>query len=440
MAESLSVESPEPLPGADLEELPPPPVRTLKFRTTFAALRHRNYRLFFAGQLVSLTGTWMQATAQGWLIYEMTHSKKLLGEIAAVGSLPMLVFTMVGGAVADRVDKRKLLVVTQVAAMLLALALGTLVVTQQVRVPHVFAIAALAGLVMSFDMPCRQAFVVEMVGRKDLMNAIALNSSIMNAARIVGPSIAGLVMAAWGLGWCFLLNGVSFLAVIAGLLLMQMPPTASAPRTESAWWHTLGGFRYVRRDRRVLCLLALLMVGGVFGWSYAVLMPAFARDVLHIKERAYGFLLASNGVGAIIGALSVASLGDYPRKRRLVFGGMWLFSAGLAAFAACRAYWLALPCLAVAGCGMVTSFSTSNTVIQTSVPDEVRGRVMGVWALVFAGMVPVGSFQAGTVAHHFSAPIAVWFGSSVCALFALVMWLATRHHELASASGHGGTF
>jgi MFS family permease len=399
------------------------------WRHTFAALKHRNFRLFFVGQLVSLTGTWMQNTAQSWLVYQLTGSKLLLGTVAAVGSAPMLLFSIWGGSVADRHPKRTILVWTQSGMMVLAFTFAVLVWWaggKLLRPWHILLLSGLGGVAMAFDMPARQAFMVEMTSREDLMNAVSLNSSIVNGARVVGPALAGLLLAVAGAGACFFCNGLSFLAVLGGLLWMRLPPFVPPAKPESMWQHVLDGFAYVARHRRVRILLLLFTIVGIFGWSYAVLMPAFATDVLHVGEGGYGVLLSANGLGALAGALTVAAYGHRLPRRLLVFGGLGIFSAMLLLLALTSNYYLALVWLALAGWGMLLYFSTTNTLIQTSVADNMRGRVMGIWALIFGGMLPVGSLEAGTLSQWVDVPWTVAFGALVCGAAALVTWLRVR--------------
>ena len=313
----------------------------MSWRDTFAALKHRNFRLFFVGQLVSLIGTWMQSTAQGWLVYQLTGSKVLLGTVAAVGTLPMLLLSLWGGSVADRHSKRTVVLYTQTGMMLTAFVFAALVGSGHIQIWEILVLAALGGVAMAFDMPARQAFMVEMTSHEDLMNAISLNSSIVNGARVVGPAVAGFLMARVGMAWCFLLNGVSFIAVIVGLLMMRLPKFVPPQRLHSTGRHILEGFRYVAGHRRVRILMMLFAVVGVFGWSYAVLLPAYATDILHVGEGGYGILLSANGCGALLGALTVATWGSRvrpadPDPRRAVVvlghacgaGGRALVSAG----------------------------------------------------------------------------------------------------------------
>jgi len=409
-------------------------VGSVSWRDTFAALKHRNFRLFFIGQLVSLTGTWMQSTAQSWLVYQLTGSKVLLGTVAAVGSLPMLLFSLWGGSVADRHPKRAVIFLTQTGMMLTAFVFAALVGSGHIQPWHILVLAALGGVAMAFDMPARQAFIVEMTSHEDLMNAVSLNSSIVNGARVVGPAVAGLLMAHVGITWCFLLNGLSFIAVMAGLLMMRLPKFVPPKKPHSAGRHILEGFAYVAGHRRVRRLLLLFGVVGIFGWSYSVLLPAYATDILHVGESGYGGLLSANGVGALLGALTVATFGNSVRPRVMILGGLWLFSAMLMLLAVVRWYPLVLACLAVGGWGMLLYFSTTNTLIQSSVSHAMRGRVMGIWALVFGGMLPVGGIESGFLSHAVGVPWTITLGAVICALSGVVMWWVVRRNPTASSS------
>ena len=403
-------------------------VGRVTWRDTFAAFKHRNFRLFFAGQFVSLIGSWMQSTAQGWLVYQLTGSKVLLGTVAAVGSVPMLLLSVWGGSLADRHPKRTVVLLTQTGMMLLAFAFAGLVWSGHIQPWHILVLAALSGVAMAFDMPARQAFTVEMTSREHLMNAISLNSSMFNGARVVGPAVAGLLMAQVGIAWCFLLNGLSFIAVIAGLLMMRLPKFVPPAERTSTGRHMLEGLVYVAKHRRVRILLLLFGVVGVFGWSYAVLLPAYARDLLQVDERGYGALLSANGLGALLGALTVATYGSRVRPRLMILGGLWVFSAMLLLFAVVRWYPLVLACLAVGGWGMLLYMATTNTLIQSSVSDGMRGRVMGIWALVFGGMMPVGALESGLLSQAVGVPWTVALGALVCAGAGLVTWLVVRRN------------
>lgn len=380
----------------------------------------------------------MQNTAQSWLVYQLTNSKLLLGVVAATGSAPMLFFSIWGGSVADRHPKRTILLWTQGVMMLLAFVLAALVWWGVIQPWHIMVLSALGGVAMAFDMPARQAFMVEMTSREDLMNAVSLNSSVVNGARVVGPAAAGFLMASLGVAVCFLCNGLSFLGVIASLLLMRLPRFVPPAEPESTWKHVVEGFRYVAAHRRVRTLLLLFSIVGTFGWSYAVLMPAFATDVLKVGDQQYGMLLSANGVGAVCGALAVAAFGGRLPPRLMVFGGLAVFSAMLLLLSLTRSYPLALLWLAVAGWGMILYFSVTNTLIQTSVADGMRGRVMGIWALVFGGMLPVGGLEAGSLSHWLGVPVTVAIGALVCGSAALVTWLVVRR-RLSSPVAHSAS-
>src|SRR6266853_1649634 len=410
------------------------PVGGITWRHTFRALRHRNYRLFFWGQLVSLIGTWMQQTAMMWFVYDRTNSKLLLGVVAAMGSAPMVFSSVWGGSLADLYPKRSILVLTQSAQMLCAFLLAAGVWLGFATPAFIMVVAAFNGTAMGFDMPARQAFTVEMTSREDLLNAISLNSSIVNGARVVGPSIAGLMIGAVGVAMCFFLNGLSFIAVIAGLLLMRLPPFKRKIEIVSAGEHAWEGIVYSMRHPRVRTILGLFLAVGVFGWSYAVLMPAFARDVLGRGANGYGVLMSASGTGAFVGALMVATYGHLFTPRKLALGGVWLFSAAMLAFSFTRSFSLALLFLFAAGFGMLLFFSTSNTLLQTIVPDEMRGRVMGVWSLVFGAMIPLGSLEAGAVAHWLGTALAIAFGAIICAVSALVTLCVIRRRQARTAS------
>lgn len=408
-------------------------------RHTFRALEHRNFRLYFYGQLVSLIGTWMQQTAMSWLVYQITNSKFLLGVVSAAGSAPVMFFSLWGGSLADRYPKRSILLITQTVSMFLAVILAAAVWLGRADPWFIVAIALLNGTALGFDMPTRQSFMAELVSRKDLMNAISLNSSAVNGARVVGPSVAGLLLGQVGAAACFLLNALSFLAVIAGLWKMQIPPRGASAQSRSAGGgeHALSGLRYVAHHPRVRTILILFAVVGIFGWSYTVLMPAYARDLLHLGASGYGVLMAANGTGALCGALSIAAYGDRFVPRRVALSGVGIFSAALATFASVHHFALGLIALWFAGFGMMLFFSTANTVLQTIVPDEMRGRVMGVWSLIFGAMVPLGSLEVGLLSPAIGVPATLIVGAGVCAMAALVtLWVVRRRDaQLAAQTG-----
>jgi MFS family permease len=431
----MSMDAAETAPApenVDTSERVRPPGK-VHWRDTFRALRHRNYQLFFYGQLVSLVGTWMQQTAMSWLVYQMTGSKFLLGTVAAAGSAPMMFFSMWGGSLADRHPKRSILFATQTAEMLLAFALAAAVWGKVAAPWLIVVISLIGGVAMGFEMPARQAFTIELVGREDLLNAVSLNSSVVNGARVIGPSIAGLLIGSVGPAMCFFLNGVSFIAVLLCLVMMRLPKHVTPAATGSTATHALSGLSYVAKHPRVRTILALFGMVGVFGWSYMVLMPAFAQDVLGLGPTGYGVLMSASGIGALAGALGVAMAGHVFVPRKIALGGVWLFSAALLAFAWNRNFHLALLFLTISGFGMMLFFSTSNTVLQTIVPDEMRGRVMGVWSIVFGAMIPLGSLEAGTLANWIGAPATIGLGALICALAAVVTLLVVRRREAALA-------
>jgi MFS family permease len=346
----------------------------------------------------------------------------------------MVFLSIWGGALADRLPKRTILVWTQTASMLVAFLLAALVWMGDLRTWEIMVLSALGGVIMAFDMPARQSFLIEMTSREDLLNAISLNSSIFNGARLVGPSLAGFVMAKSGAAACFFLNGVSFVAVIVSLLRMRISavsrPPHGAPHRPDAW----SGLRYVRQHTRVRTIMALIGVVGVFGWSYGVLMPAIARDVLHLDERGYGFLLTASSIGALAATLLTASASERFTPRTLALGGLWLFSLVLIVFAFARSFSLAFAALVVIGFGMMLFFATSNTTVQTIVPDEMRGRVMGVWSLIFGAMIPLGGLEAGAFAHWFGPTATIAGGAVICAAAGVVATLVIRRRESTLAS------
>src|SRR6266404_6478056 len=384
------------------------------------ALSHRNFRLFFFGQGISLIGTWIQAVALGWLVLEITNSPFAVGLTQALRSLGVLLFTLYAGVVVDRVDKRRLIVWTQALQMLEALALAALVWTGRVTTSQVLVLALLFGIVNAFDIPGRQAFIAELVGKEDLMNAIALNSSKFNAARIVGPAVAGVLIGVAGVGMCFFLNGVSYVAVIAGLLAMRLLPFVKRPMPLSAWEGVRQAVAFIRGDTRVWVLVVLVAVFSVFGFPFIVLMPVVARDVLHTDARGYGLLMAAVGVGAMLGALGLALRGARVRKGTVLLQGGAAFGVLLVLFAAVRSVGVARALLALAGCAMIVTTALANTMLQTLVPDELRGRVMAFYAFVFVGMAPLGAFQAGLVAEHTGAPHAIALGGAGCLIAVLL--------------------
>jgi MFS family permease len=379
------------------------------------ALRHRNYRLFARGQLISLIGTWMQSVAESWLVYRLTGSPLLLGVVGFANRIPVFLLATVGGAVADRYNRHRVVLATQIASMCLASLLAFLTLTGLVQVWHLMTIAALLGIVNAFDIPARQSFVVELVAREDLQNAIALNSSMFNGARIVGPAVAGVLVAAVGEGWCFFANAVSYIAVIASLLLMRVPSAATA-HPPSIWAQVAEGFRFVLRSRPILVLLLLLGFVSLMGTPYSVLMPIIADQTFHAGSKGLGLLMGASGVGALIGALTLArrvGLHGYGRTIGLAALGLGL---SLMAFSTVRYFWLGVALLLPAGFAMMTQMAASNTLIQSMIPNSLRGRVMAVYSMMFMGMAPIGALLAGALAGWVGATTTVAIGGAFCFL------------------------
>ena len=371
-----------------------------KLSPMLRALRHRNYQLYFGGQMISLTGTWMQSVAQSWLVYKLTGSAVMLGFVAFSGQIPVFLLASIGGAFADRHRRHRILILTQTTAMLLAFALAALTLTNRVQVWHVFALASLLGITNALDIPTRQAFVVDIVGKDDFMNAIALNSSMVTSARIIGPTIAGVLIATIGEGWCFFANAVSYIAVIAGLLLMKMKTQKRVPPPGSALASIVEGFRYVRHTGPVRALLLLLGLVSLIGMPYVVLMPIFADQILRHGASGLGLLMAASGVGALVGALSLAVRQGVRGLGRWVAFSATGFGASLILFSLSRSFWLSFALLLPVGFSMMIQIAASNTLIQAMVPDNLRGRVMAVYSMMFMGMAPFGALLAGALAQR----------------------------------------
>jgi MFS family permease len=377
---------------------------------TLRALRHQNFQLFFAGQLISLIGTWMQSIAQAWLVYKLTRSSLLLGSVGFASQFPVFIAAPFGGIVADRYDRRRVVIGTQLASMMLAAILAALTLLDHISIPEIFVLAALLGVVNAFDIPGRQAFLVEMVGKEDLMNAIALNSSMFNGARIVGPAIAGILVFRIGEGWCFAANAISYIAVIAGLLMMKVPRRSHRP-SGSPLAHIIEGFRFVRETAPIRALLLLLGLVSLVAMPYTVLMPIFADRILHGGARGLGILMGATGIGALLGALTLATRTGVHGLGRWVTFSCAGFAVSLIAFSASRSFWLSTMLLVPVGFCMMLQMSASNTLIQAMVPDHLRGRVMSVYSMMFMGMAPWGALLGGAVADRLGAPIAVSAGA-----------------------------
>lgn len=417
------------------------PAVTTRFPSTstrFRAMQHRNFQLFIAGQLISLIGTWMQTTAQLWLVYKLTGSAALLGVFGFASQVPMLFLSSIGGYVGDRYDRQRSVIATQMVSMVLAFVLAALTLTHLIREWEVIVIAFLVGIVNAFDVPIRQAFFVQMVGKEDLPNAIALNSSIFNGARVVGPAIAGFAIARIGEGWCFFLNGLSFAAVIVALLMMRIVRTKAKPSEDSPLKSFMQGFHFAMSDLPMRSALLLLSVLSLFGLQYSVFLPIYANDVLKGGARTLGLLMSFAGVGAVLGALQFAARTHYKGLARWIAATSMTCGVALIVFSQARVFWLCAVVLFVVGFAATSQMAATNTLIQNRVPDELRSRVMAVYATMFMGVQPIGSLIAGGVAKRIGAPytltvfgLLVLLGSLVF-LFRVVMKL----RQPQTAAGH----
>jgi MFS family permease len=393
-------------------------------RQTFIALSYPNFRLWFFGQITSLFGTWMQTTAQGFLIYELTHSPAYLGYVSFAAGLPSWLFMLVGGVAADRVSRRTLLVITQTGMMILAFILAALTFTEVVQPWHIILLAFLLGVANAFDAPARLALAPDLVDRQDLTNAIALNATMFNTATVLGPTIGSLVYAAFGPGWCFVINGLSFIAVIVALLLMKLPKTSQPLQIRpSALKEIKQGFSYVFAHRIILALMGVVLMTATFGFSFVPLLPAWSVEVLGGDVRTNGLLYSARGLGSLIGALSIASLGRFNYRGKLLNAGLFLFPAMLLLFSYLR--WLPLSMLVLAGVGaaLVLVMNLANSLVQTGTEDDLRGRVTSIYTLTFFGFMPLGALLIGQIAEKTSEPLAVQFGSLVLLIFACLTWV-----------------
>jgi MFS family permease len=386
---------------------------------TFAAMRHHNFQLYFGGQLISNIGTWMQIIAQAWVVYQIGHSELTLGLVAFASAIPILVVSPWGGVIVDRISRRNLLIMTQTGAMLLAFILAVLTFSGIVKEWHVILLAALLGVVNAFDAPARQAFVPEMVGKEDLPNAIALNSIMFNSARVIGPAFAGLLLAIIGAAWCFTLNGISFLAVILGLWLMKLPQHQAKHNPASSWQQLVSGLQYTARNRELSALILLSLVFSVFGISYATVLPAFVEKVLHQGAMAYGWVNAASGLGAVSGAFLLAHRISHGRRGQLLVLTNIAFPLILIAFSFVTLYPVSLILAYGLGVGFMVQFTTINTLLQTRVDDEFRGRVMGLYTITFFGFAPFGTLLIGFMGQTLGLGIAM-------SLFAICSLILSR--------------
>lgn len=410
--------------------------------TRFRALQHRNFQLFIGGQLTSLIGTWMQSTAQLWLVYRLTGSAALLGVFGFANQIPILLLASIGGYIGDRYNRHRGVIWTQTISMILAFLLAGLTLAGVIRVWELIAIAFLSGVVNAFDVPIRQAFLVQMVGKEDLPNAIALNSSIFNGARVVGPAIAGATIA-WfdkhhvksSEGWCFFLNGLSFVAVLIALLLMRLEKTEQKPVVGSPFQNFIEGFRFAMSDFPIRSALLLLSMLSLLGLQYSVFLPLFARDVLHSGARGFGLLMSTAGVGAVLGALQFAARTNYKGLAKWMATMALICAVALMIFSQSKMFWLSASVLFVVGFAATSMMAATNTTVQNRVPDELRGRVMAVYATMFMGVQPLGALLAGGLARHLGAPMTLAIFGSICLLgsilfvFFVVMQLEKRRSK-----------
>jgi MFS family permease len=400
--------------------------------SAFRALRHRNYRLYFGGQLTSLAGTWMQSAAQQWLVLKLTNSSLMLGVVSFAQFLPILLVGLFAGVIVDRVDRRRMIVTTQTLLMFSAFVLAALTWSGRVRVIHVIILAAFNGTVSSFDMPGRQSFVVEMVGYDDLANAIALNSMMFNGARMIGPAAAGLLIAWLGTGTCFFLNGVSFIAVIWSLLQMEIPARAIAASGARVFHQLRDGLAYVWKHRPIFHQMMLAAVANGLGYQYLVLVPFFARNVLHGDARSYGFLVAIQGLGSVIGAATLASRVTTKGIRNNLALGLLISGLGIVVFALSRSMALSLAAQLVIGAGLTNFRASNNTLVQLFVSDELRGRVMSTYQLAAVGMAPFGALEVGYLGHSIGPrPTVVICGLIIVGCMAM---LITRLRSIGAAA------
>ena len=397
------------------------------FSRTFMALKYRNYRLWFIGQLISLFGTWMQTTAQGFLIFELTHSPAQLGIVAFAAGVPTWGLMLYGGIIADRFSKRLILVWTQSALMMTALVLAFLAFTHLVQPWHITLLAFITGIANAFDAPVRQAFTVELVERTDLANAIALNATMFNAASIMGPAMAGMTYAVYGPAWCFLINAVSFLAIIVSLLFMDNMVTIK--RTSGKTLAELKeGLHYIVNEPVIFPMIIMIAVSSLFGLSYTTLLPAWAHQILHGDARTLGYLHAMRGAGAMCGALAIASFGHAMNKRRELFAAAIVVPFTLIFFAQTSQTWMALMALFLVGASTMFVMNLANAIVQTTVTDRLRGRVMSVYGLMFFGMMPVGGLLVGGIAEFLGERLSIIVCACGLAATASIMpwWMSRR--------------
>lgn len=391
--------------------------------SAFAAFRYRNYRLWFFGQLTSMIGTWMQNTAQGYLVYTLTGSSAYLGYVGFTAGIPSWLFMLYGGLIADRVPRRTLMIFTQSVMMVLAFIMAALVFSNVVQPWHILVMAFLLGVANAFDTPARQSFVAELVNREDMTNAIAFNATMFNTGAILGPAIGGVIYALTGPAWCFTINGLSFIAVITALLLMRIQPMATSINRPSAVAAIFEAFRYVRAERLVLTLTASVLIYNIFGFGLITLLPAWAVNILGGDVTTNGMMLSARGVGAVIGGLVIATFASRGMRGKMWAVGSFLIPLAIVCFALTRWLPLSLALLGLLGFALITVMNNSNAMVQSRVPDELRGRVMGLYSLMFMGGGPIGSLLNGTLAEQTSEPATALVCAAALAAYAIFIWI-----------------
>ena len=387
----------------------------------FSSLKVKNFRLYWLGMFISLIGTWVQVVAQSWLMFQLTNSVFLLGLVGFLSSVPIFLFSLFGGVVADRMNKKKIILFTQNAFMLLAFLLALLTQMKLITPAQIMLLALLNGIVMAFDAPARQAVIADLVGKQHLLNAVALNSAAFNSARVIGPALAGILIAGIGMSGCFYINGISFLAVIIALLLININ---NGPRRNTGNFllkDLSDGLKFIKDNRIILILISMVGITSLFGISYVILMPVFANDVLNVGEKGLGLLMSSTGFGALIAALILARLGDFKYKGKLLVFSSIIFSISLILFSLSKTYFISLIALILIGGASVTATGLINTLLQTLVPDEFRGRAMSAFMLTFAGFMPFGNLLAGTLAHIWGVSLTVLIGGITCTIFFIII-------------------
>jgi MFS family permease len=402
----------------------PKPAQTVGISHAWRALRHRNFRLFFGGQTISLIGTWMTRIATSWLVYRLTKSPLLLGTVGFAGQIPTFLLAPLAGVIVDRIDRRKVLVWTQALAMVQSLVLAALTLTHRINITEVLILSAMQGVINAFDMPGRQSFMIRMVeDRNDLQNAIAINSSMVNVARLIGPSLAGVLIAATNEGWCFLIDGVSYIAVIVSLLIMRVRGEELASHGASMMEQLRQGWVYVAESLPIRTILLLFALLSLMGWPFMVLMPIFAVDVLKGGAHTQGFLMGAVGVGSLASALALVVRKSVRGLTRVIPIGAAIFGAGLIAFGFSHLFWLSMVMMLVTGFGMMQGLTSSNTILQTLVDEKMRGRVMSYYTMAFVGMAPFGSLLAGALAHAIGAQHTVIVTGTACILGGVWFWV-----------------